>query len=533
MADDDQLIQLTRRRALGGLAGIGAASAALGAGTMAYFSDQVNSNNNTIESGNIDLQTNGNNAATRTFNVGPVGPGDSGTATLQVSNVGNLGGFTSLSFGTPENQNHLIEVLEITVSFKGNVIRRGTFETVFDGEGEWSNADIPLGANSSGTLKIEWKLPGAAGNDVQSEVAKADYTVHLNQQEEAFADLVVDASGGGNVSTIQDGVDATPSGGVVLVRDGTYKEAVTIDKSDLTLAAKNRLGAKIEPSATGNGNKAVTVDGVSGATIDGFDISFNGADSTNGEKYAIRARAASDDLTVRNCDIGRFSASDVSGNDGAVRATGLTITSTQGPGSGSQVDDPIVENNVFTDIKCTGGIDHDSDNTGLDDDSKAKGVALNGNVYNAKVNNNEITNIGSAGGTNEDPNTADEVENSGVTGTEKPRGISLVEDSDGTGPRNFTILDNRFQNIVGTWGQPAVFIGGSNDLGPDHEMYENEFHHPVDNLSGGVLRLRNNTWVNDEDGDGMPELVDPDADNDGGNLIDRAGGSEYDTTYTL
>jgi hypothetical protein len=109
----------------------------------------------------------------------------------------------------------------------------------------------------------------------------------------------------------------------------------------------------------------------------------------------------------------------------------------------------------------------------------------------------------------------------------------MVEDGNGEGPKRFTILDNLFQGIVGTWGQPAIFIGGSNGLGPDHEVYNNEFHHPVDNLSAGTLKLRDNTWVNDNAG--LPQLVPADADEDGGNLIDRAGGTgdEYDTTFTI
>ncbi|AXG09976.1 TasA family protein [Haloplanus rubicundus] len=522
---DDNILNVTRRRALAGAALVGAIGASAGAGTAAYFSDDVQTEDNTIQTGDIDLRTNGNDSPTTTINVGPVGPGQSGSQSLSLNNVGSLNGYLSLVFGTPDNRNDLTEILEVTVSIGGTEIRRGTFDTVFDGEGEWSNADVPLDGGQTKNLTIDWSLPGGAGNDVQNLEAIGDITIQLNQQQEAFADLVVGSSGA-NVSTIQEAVDDVPDGGVILVRDGTYNEGVSIDKANLTLASKNPLGAQIRTSAPAT-NRAIEVAGVSGVTVDGFDISFDGNNSPNSEKYAVRAQAVSDGLTVRNCDIGRFSTSDNA--DGAVRATGVVVTSVQGPNAGGEVNDVIVENNVFDDIKTTGGTDlSDSDN-----DSKAKGVALNGNVLNASVVHNEFTNIGAAGGSNESPTSAEPVTDSGVNGTEKPRGVTLVEDSNGTGPRNFTILNNLFQNIVGTWGQPAIFVGGSNTPGNDHEVYDNEFHHPVDNLSGGALKLRNNTWVNDDDDDGVPELVDPNADNDGGNLIDRNGGSSYDTTYTI
>jgi len=529
---DDNSLKLTRRRALAGATLVGVIGASAGVGTTAYFSDEVQTEDNTIQTGDIDLRTNGNDAPTTTINVGPVGPGQSGSQSLSLNNVGSLNGYLSLVFGTPDTRNHLTELLEVTVSIGGSEIRRGTFDTVFDGEGEWSNADIPLNGGQTRNLTIEWSLPGGAGNDVQNLEAIGDITILLNQQPESFADLVVGGSGA-NVSTIQEAVDDVPEGGVILVSGGTYNEAVTVDKADVTLASKNSPGsasrATIETSAQSHANRAIGVDGVSGVTIDGFDITFDGDPSSNGEKYAIRARAVSDGLTVRNCTIGGFSASDTSTNSGAVRATGVTVTGTQGPATTpAEVTDPIVENNVFDDIRCVGPVDNN--------DSKAKGVALNGNVLNAAINNNEFTNIGEAAGGDESPDSAEAVAESNVGGTEKPRGVSLVEDSDGTGPRNFTILNNLFENIVGTWGQPAIFVGGTSSLGGDHEVYDNEFHHPVDNLSADPLKLRNNTWVDDADDDGVPELVDADADNDGGNLIIRNGsnpGSAYDTTYTI
>ena len=50
-------IELTRRRVLGGAATIGAASAAAGAGTFAYFSDTESSTGNTVDAGTLNITT--------------------------------------------------------------------------------------------------------------------------------------------------------------------------------------------------------------------------------------------------------------------------------------------------------------------------------------------------------------------------------------------------------------------------------------------------------------------------------------------
>jgi predicted ribosomally synthesized peptide with SipW-like signal peptide len=533
MSDDSYPFNITRRRALGGIATFGAASAALGAGTAAYFSEEETSEDNTIQSGNIDLRTNGNNAPTTTTNVGPIAPGDSGSTSLQTSNVGSIDGNVSLEFSTPDSRNDLTEILEVTVSYGGNTVRRGTFDSVFDGEGEWSNADFPLNSGNARNLEFEYSLPGGAGSNVASQSAIGDITIHLNQQEEAFADLVVDNSGNGDVTSIQAGVDAVPPGATVLIRDGTYNEAVDIGKNDLTLASKNGppgggTGTRIRTSAQQQNNQAITINDADQVTIDGLGVTFDSSGSSNSEKYAIRARATTDDLTVRNCQIGGFSTRDRTSNSGAVRATGVTVTSNQGPNSGNQVSNPIIENNEFVDISCTGSVD--SSNT--DKDSKAKGLALNGNIRNASINNNDFLGIGA---TSNDPSGAQSALNgNSAEGTSKPRGISLIKGDASTAPRSFTILDNTFGGtgsdaIKGTYGQPAIFLGGSGPLG-DEEVYNNVFYHPIDNLRGGALKLRDNDW---RENGGYPTLEPADSDVDGGNLIDRNGGANYDTTFTI
>lgn len=55
MSDDAAAVEITRRRLLSATVTTGAAGAATGVGTMAYFTDQETSSDNTIEAGTIEL----------------------------------------------------------------------------------------------------------------------------------------------------------------------------------------------------------------------------------------------------------------------------------------------------------------------------------------------------------------------------------------------------------------------------------------------------------------------------------------------
>lgn len=69
---DESSVELSRRKVLGGLAGIGVASAGAGAGTWAYFSDEESSENNEIQAGTIELDlTNGDGFEYTYENVAP------------------------------------------------------------------------------------------------------------------------------------------------------------------------------------------------------------------------------------------------------------------------------------------------------------------------------------------------------------------------------------------------------------------------------------------------------------------------------
>jgi len=90
-------IELNRRRVLGGLVTIGAAGAAAGAGTFAYFSDTETSEN-TINAGTLDL----NSTVDAGFNSDPYAPGDDipnvgGPVTIETTYDGTLAPAVSIS----------------------------------------------------------------------------------------------------------------------------------------------------------------------------------------------------------------------------------------------------------------------------------------------------------------------------------------------------------------------------------------------------------------------------------------------------
>jgi hypothetical protein len=88
------------------------------------------------------------------------------------------------------------------------------------------------------------------------------------------ADVIVDQGGGGDFLTIQEGIDNAIPGENVYVRDGTYYENITIDKS-IQLIGNGPATTII--NASGLGNNAVNI------TIDGFEI--QGFNITNNETF--------------------------------------------------------------------------------------------------------------------------------------------------------------------------------------------------------------------------------------------------------
>lgn len=200
MPDDKP--ELTRRRVLGGITTIGVASAAAGAGTMAYFSDTEDSTDNTVSAGTLDLKVGGGDSPVTTVNVGDIMPGDSGSGSTTLKNEGTLDGSVDLNFSSASNSEganpesegdtstpgDLGDELEVEVSVGGTLVRGDftdspppTFNQVFDGTNDDSN--VALAAGGTKDLTIDWQLPSSVGNDVQGDSVSGDITIELNQTD--------------------------------------------------------------------------------------------------------------------------------------------------------------------------------------------------------------------------------------------------------------------------------------------------------------------------------------------------------------
>jgi len=98
----DNNIELTRRRVLGGIATVGAASAAVGAGTFAAFSDTQESTGNTISAGTLDLESD----ITTSLSLTDLKPGadeNNNTVTATYSGDSTMPAAISLGLSLSEN----------------------------------------------------------------------------------------------------------------------------------------------------------------------------------------------------------------------------------------------------------------------------------------------------------------------------------------------------------------------------------------------------------------------------------------------
>ena len=200
-------IELTRRRALAGLATIGVGSAAAGAGTFAAFSDSESTGKDSFSAGTLDLTVGDSNSLT--FSASDITPTASG------------GSFASLSIsGTVTEGSLTPEVKSVTSTGTGddseaNLRHHLEFEIWLDeggsDDGTYDDADIALPANSAAgsgknpayatvneykdttwenaiesmssdwTFRVNWKLPDNENiNDVQGDSLEVEFGFTLS-----------------------------------------------------------------------------------------------------------------------------------------------------------------------------------------------------------------------------------------------------------------------------------------------------------------------------------------------------------------
>lgn len=189
------------RKILIALLGVLLVAALAGAGTFAYFSDTETSTGNTFTAGTLDLAVGGENPnQSPDFQIGNVKPGDSGTITYDLQNVGSLDGYLDLSGITvtdtegtnPESETgdtsdpgELSDNIYVIVKIDGVQQYAG----LLSGIGSAYDADVALGHGGSTTLTIDWvvdkdnvaPLGEDVGNDIQGDVTTVGLTVELDQ----------------------------------------------------------------------------------------------------------------------------------------------------------------------------------------------------------------------------------------------------------------------------------------------------------------------------------------------------------------
>lgn len=189
--------------------------ALVGGGTWAYFSDPETSTDNSLTAGTLDLNINGGNTAVTTFSATNVAPGDSGSGSSVLANVGSLSGELDILFSVITN----------TPGAGGTEYEGGSGELGGEAEiavyidvdqsGDWSSGDIGLKSDSttyshptalnyatidsygsdswdavetmaapaSDNFTILWRVPTTAGNDIQGDSVSFDVTFILEQAE--------------------------------------------------------------------------------------------------------------------------------------------------------------------------------------------------------------------------------------------------------------------------------------------------------------------------------------------------------------
>lgn len=149
----DDLIGLTRRRTLLGLATIGAASVTAGAGTMAVLSDSGTAGNNALTGGTLDLAFDGSS----TVGIGAeLTPGQSVEGSVTLTNPASLTGSLDVDVDYVDNDgdsavtaDDVASDLEVTTLTYGGVDQLGQISDV-NGNGITDLEDLSKNDQSTG-----------------------------------------------------------------------------------------------------------------------------------------------------------------------------------------------------------------------------------------------------------------------------------------------------------------------------------------------------------------------------------------------
>lgn len=193
------------------MAALAGASGAAGAGTMAAFTDEATSSNDALSTGTLDLELDGTDGTVRFLSETDVAPGDSGQATITLSNAGSLTGsvdvtvasLTSYENGLAGRENavddsggdpgagngELQEYLEVHAELQGGPTLWDGYDVAADRLAPGTEYDLDYQLSAGGTVDFvfEWQLPESAGDDAQSDGLEFALTFSLDQQVDGGA----------------------------------------------------------------------------------------------------------------------------------------------------------------------------------------------------------------------------------------------------------------------------------------------------------------------------------------------------------
>ncbi|MFB6074703.1 MAG: TasA family protein [Haloarculaceae archaeon] len=195
-------IHLTRRRLLGGLVAVGGASAAAGAGTMAYFSDAESSAGNAVQAGTLTLEFGGSAA----FDFGTtLAPTESTTGSVTLVNTGSVAGSVDVDVTYSEQDASPNDVDESAQAVARNLTMRTLSYGGTDLTGSQGLSSTPtlheLATNdrtageSTGNDLVDLPDPGGGtdfvvelelanvDSDFESDGVAVSFTFHLNQTD--------------------------------------------------------------------------------------------------------------------------------------------------------------------------------------------------------------------------------------------------------------------------------------------------------------------------------------------------------------
>jgi hypothetical protein len=328
--------------------------------------------------------------------------------------------------------------------------------------------------------------------------------------------LLVDHFGGG-YQTIQEAVDAAPSGATVLIADGTYEEQVTVagsGKDGLTVAAALGCGAVVitapatlvkTADAANTGRDIfglVTVDGADNVTIKDVTVdgAHRGGDVTGGGTMAGIAYVDADGGVVDKVTVTGIRESDAAfGNQ---RGVGIYVTNTD-PSPGAPNTPSAAEADALNSIEIKnstvedfqkGGIvvsyaDVDiHDNTvvgyGLANNQAQNGIQVTNST--GSIEDNDVSDIGyatynwGASGILTMQNRDLVIDDNTITGTGALDSVIGIYQIDSVGGR---VTDNKISNVLyaidaedypTAWGYPDPLLPGGGPHGSNFNYASND-----------------------------------------------------------